>query len=193
MSGNIHAHERETLAGSLNKSAGIAASRCYQCGKCTAGCPLAEDMDVTPSHILRHLQLDLKGLDQKILSSYSIWMCLACETCFTRCPQEVDIPKMMDFLRSESISRDLVHPKARDLLKFHKAFLDSIKKTGRLYEIGLIAGYKMRTFHFFQDLFLAPKLYFLGKLNLLPHVIKDRRGVSRIFKKAFALNRGAVK
>jgi len=184
MNTSTHAHIPESLPDSLKVSVGISVSRCYQCGKCSAGCPLAEDMDYTPSHLLRLLQLDLDGHDDTILGSFSIWACLACETCHARCPQEVDIPKMMDFLRSESKRRNMVNSRARDFLKFHMTFLDSIHYTGRLYEIGLIAGYKARTFHLFQDILLAPRLYFLGKLKLFPHFIKNRKSLSRIYKKA---------
>jgi len=184
-SSHIHAHE--SLPDSLKASVGVSVSRCYQCGKCSAGCPLADDMDYTPSHILRLLQLDLDGQDKTVLGSFSIWACLACETCLARCPQEVDIPRMMDFLRSESTRRNMVNSRARDFLKFHKTFLDSIRYTGRLYEIGLIAGYKARTLHLFQDILLAPRLYFLGKLKLFPHFIKNRKSLSRMYKKALEM------
>jgi heterodisulfide reductase subunit C2 len=193
MNATIRANDSITLPDSLRASAGVSANRCYQCGKCSAGCPLAEEMDMTPSHILRLLQLDLKGHEAMILRSYSIWVCLACETCYARCPQEVDIPKMMDYLRSESIRRNLVNPRARDLFKFHRTFLDSIHYTGRLYEIGLIAGYKARTFHLFQDILLAPRLYLRGKLNLFPHFIKNRKSLSRIFRKSREWNKEGAK
>jgi len=186
---STYAHAPESLSDSLKDSVGVSVSRCYQCGKCSAGCPLAEEMDYTPSHILRLLQLDLDGHDKTALGSFSIWACLACETCYARCPQEVDIPKVMDFLRSKSTRRKMVNSRARDFLKFHKTFLDSIRYTGRLYEIGLIAGYKARTFHLFQDILLAPRLYLLGKLKLFPHFIKNRKSLSRMYKKALEMKR----
>jgi heterodisulfide reductase subunit C len=187
MSGTTSTHTAEGLTGSLKAHTGVSAARCYQCGKCTAGCPLALEMDYTPSHILRLLQLGPDGHEDTILRAFSIWVCLNCETCYTRCPQEVDIPKMMDFFRSEAVRLKKVNPRARDMLKFHTTFLETVRHTGRLYEVGLIAGYKARTMHLFQDVLLAPKLYFRGKLKLFPHFIKNRKSLSRIFKKAGAM------
>ncbi|KPK95669.1 heterodisulfide reductase subunit C [bacterium SM23_31] len=164
--------------------------RCYQCGKCSAGCPLSEDMDYPPSQLMRMLQLETPEVEANILRSYTIWLCLTCETCIARCPQEVDIPKIMDFLRSESLRRKKVHPSAKDIISFHKSFLDSIKYTGRLHEVGLIAGYKFRTYHLLKDLPVAPKLFLRGKLKLFPHFIKGKSVISRIFTKTFREYKG---
>ncbi|NIQ78825.1 MAG: heterodisulfide reductase subunit C, partial [Anaerolineae bacterium] len=71
-------------------------SACYQCGKCTAGCPVAYEMDYTPNQIIRGVQL---GMREMVLSSRAIWLCAACETCSTRCPQEADPAAVMDALR----------------------------------------------------------------------------------------------
>jgi heterodisulfide reductase subunit C len=115
-------------------------ANCYQCGKCSAGCPLSSEMDYPPSQILRLLQLGMPEFDEKALRSHSIWLCLTCEMCVARCPKEVDLPKVMEFLREESFRRGMVNPKAKDILAFHKAFLDAIRHTGRLYEVGLISS-----------------------------------------------------
>jgi heterodisulfide reductase subunit C len=184
MSDNGHHHiVSNTLAGKMLEATGESAARCYQCGKCSAGCPMSPDMEYPPSLVLRILQLELPEFDEKLLRSYSIWVCVTCETCFARCPQEVDIPVIMDFLRAESVRQKMVNPKAKDILSFHKSFLNSIKYTGRLFEVGLIAEYKARSFHLLQDLLLSPKLFFKGKLSPFPHLIKDRKGMSKIFSK----------
>jgi heterodisulfide reductase subunit C2 len=156
---------------------------CYQCGKCTAGCPLGDEMDIAPNQILRMLQLDLPGFADKVLGSLAIWLCLSCETCVTRCPQEVDLPVIMDYLRHESLRRGLVNPKAVDILSFHKAFLDQVRNFGRLYEVGLLGDYKLRTMHFLQDLTAAPGTIQRGKLNFLPHKIHNSAEIGKIFRK----------
>jgi heterodisulfide reductase subunit C len=178
-----------SLASQVRQHLGVNLSHCYQCGKCAAGCPVAEDMDMTSCRVLRLLQLQQPALDQRVLASEGIWLCLTCETCSTRCPQEVEVAKVMDFVRSEAIARDVAHPRSKDILAFHRAFLDSIRTTGRLYEIGLVADYKVRSRHFLKDIALAPKMYLRGKLPLLPHLIKGRDEVKRIFQRTLGRQR----
>jgi heterodisulfide reductase subunit C len=79
---------------------------CYQCGKCTAGCPMASTMDLMPNQILRLLQL---GEHEAVLKSRTIWQCASCLTCAARCPKEVDPARVMDALRTLLMRRGLVH------------------------------------------------------------------------------------
>lgn len=161
----------------------ISVQKCYQCGKCSAGCPLAEDMDYPPSVIMRMLQTEDKEMEATTLRSMTIWLCVTCETCATRCPMEIDIPGVMDFCRERSLKKKMTHPNAKNIIAFHKAFLDSVDYTGRLYELGLIADYKTRSFQLGQDVNLAPGMIAKGKLGFIPEVIKDRKGIGNIFKK----------
>ncbi len=79
---------------------------CYQCGKCTAGCPLAAAMDLMPNQVLRLLQL---GEHEQVLRSRTIWQCAACLTCAARCPKDVDPARVMDALRTLLTRRGLAH------------------------------------------------------------------------------------
>ena len=79
------------------------------------------------------------------------------------------MPTVMDALRVESLRRKLVHPRAKDIVAFHRSFLDVIRRFGRLWEIGLVAEYKLRTRHFLQDVALVPAMLKRGKLPLVPH------------------------
>ncbi|NLE77761.1 MAG: disulfide reductase [Chloroflexi bacterium] len=69
---------------------------CYQCGKCAAGCPVAFAMDLLPSLVIRLAQL---GLIEELLETETIWLCAACQTCYTRCPKGVDLSRIMEALR----------------------------------------------------------------------------------------------
>lgn len=172
-----------TLFNSLKSNREINLNKCYQCGKCGAGCPLNYEMDYTPNQIIRMVQVGNAKYDKMVLSSLSIWLCLTCHTCSARCPQNIDFPAVLDFLREESMRRGLVNKKARKILAFHQSFNNLIKRNGRLYEAGLIADYKLRTFNFFQDLKLAPTMLLKHKLNLMPHKIKGLKSFQKLFKK----------
>jgi len=183
-SGTHQDHQENTLAGRIESVTGVRPAHCYQCGKCAAGCLVADRMDQTSCQFLRLLQYGLPEHDLRVLRSEGIWLCLSCETCSARCPQEVDIPRVVDFLRGEAVRLGLAHPGSKDILAFHHAFLGSIERTGRLYEMGLVADYKLRSRHFLKDVTLAPKMFLKGKLGLLPHTIKDRQGIKLLFKRA---------
>ncbi|HVN59520.1 MAG TPA: 4Fe-4S dicluster domain-containing protein [Bacteroidales bacterium] len=172
------------LQAEIQDGTGVTVNKCYQCGKCSAGCPLSEEMDFPPSFLMRMLQTGDPGLEEKVLRSFSIWVCLTCEMCYARCPMSIDIPQMMDYLRQKSLREKKVHPDAKKILAFHKSFLDSIKYSGRLYEIGLLVDYKARTLKIMQDMVLAPKMLLRGKLNIFPEMIRDRRGVASFFNKS---------
>jgi len=69
--------------------------RCYQCGKCSAGCPFADSMDMLPNQVLRLVQLG----DEKVLETGAPWSCASCLACEVRCPRGVDIAKVMEAVR----------------------------------------------------------------------------------------------
>jgi heterodisulfide reductase subunit C len=141
-------------------------------------------MDIAPSQLLRLLQTESPQHEKRALTSMAIWMCIGCETCVTRCPQEVDLPRTMDFLRQEALATNLANQGADDIVAFHNAFLRSVEKAGRLYELGMVGDYKLRTGHFFKDLGVAPSMFFKGKIGLLPHGGANKREVAEIFARA---------
>jgi len=140
-------------------------------------------MDYPPSLVMRMLQTEEPVQMEKLLKSMSIWLCVSCEMCLTRCPMEIDIPALMDHLRQKSLSAKKTNPQARKIISFHKSFLDSINYTGRLYEMGLIVDYKMRTGAMIQDVAIAPKMFVKGKLNPVPEIIKGRKKIAAIFNR----------
>lgn len=171
-------HERN-IADEISERTFQDVSLCYQCGKCSAGCPVRYYMDIAPNKVVRLIQL---GYYEDALKSVTPWLCAGCLACTTRCPKEFDLAKFMDAVREIAIEKG-VEVKQKNILKFHNAFLDQIKNHGRAYEVGLVAEYKMKTMDLLQDVDSAPGMYLKGKLRILPHNIKDRKGVKNIFKK----------
>ena len=105
---------------------------CYQCGKCTAGCPMADVMDVMPNQILRFAQT---GGIAAATTSRAIWLCVSCQTCTERCPKNVDPAGVMDAMRQLSLRRGDASDSVQRTIVFQKAFLDNIKRNGRLREL----------------------------------------------------------
>jgi heterodisulfide reductase subunit C len=96
----------------------------------------------------------------------------------------------MDYLRQEAAGRNVAHEGADDILAFHRAFLASIESHGRMYELGMLIDYKLRTGHLLQDAMLAPAAMMKGKIGLLPHGTEDPKSISAIFARATAGKKG---
>lgn len=152
------------FASTVAKESGSHLNACVQCKKCSAGCPVASQSDVKPHAIVRLTQL---GQRDELLASRMIWQCTSCQTCATRCPQRVDIAAINDTLRQMSRQANKVHS-ASTLPVFNDAFLSSIRKRGRVYEVGLMAAYKLKTGRLFEDMGKLPLMLAKGKLRLLP-------------------------
>ena len=114
---------------------------CYQCGKCSNGCPVTFAMDYPPHQLIRMLQL---GLTEEVLQSKTIWVCASCETCYTRCPNEIEISKLMDDLKQEVLKQGR-KPEQEAVARFHEVFLSNVKKFGRINETSLMGLYQMKS------------------------------------------------
>ncbi len=166
-----------TLADKIEKLTSQSPMLCYQCGKCSAGCPVRNYMDESPNQVVRLVQL---GFDDEALKSSTIWLCAGCLTCSSRCPQNFELAKFMDAMRQIAFEEDVVIEE-KDTVKFHEAFLNQIKKYGRAFEFGLVLEYKLKSLNLMQDVDVAPEMFLKGKIGLFPHKIKDRDGIKKIF------------
>lgn len=154
--------------------------KCYQCGNCTAGCPVNFAMDLGPARLIRLVQL---GMKEDALESNTPWVCAACITCTTRCPQEVDIAKVMDAVRIVGL-REGPHFKHRNAKLLHRIFLGIVKKYGRQHELGLLARYNIFSGKLLKDISLAPGMFSRGKLKVFPGKVRGRKELAEIFKRA---------
>ncbi|MBF8256493.1 MAG: heterodisulfide reductase subunit C [Anaerolineales bacterium] len=137
-------------------------------------------MDFLPSQIMRLVHL---GAEKEALGSQAIWLCASCEACTTRCPMAIDIAGVMDALRIMAIDRQTVLPDAHGK-QFNRTFLGSVRRHGRVYEMGMMSVYKLRTFNLLSDMDKVPQMLAQGKLSLLPNRSGSVKEVREIFRKA---------
>ncbi|MFQ6069943.1 MAG: 4Fe-4S dicluster domain-containing protein [Candidatus Aminicenantales bacterium] len=106
---------------------------CYQCGKCSAGCPAVSEMDILPNQIIRYAQL---GLKNELLNSKAIWICATCFTCNSRCPKGINIAEVIEALRQ------ILLRKRHDYVDANKLSKEEIEK---LPPIALISNFRKFT------------------------------------------------
>jgi heterodisulfide reductase subunit C2 len=167
-----------TLAADVRSRSGINVATCYQCGKCSAGCPMASESDLRPHAVMRLAMQDRRA---DVLADQSIWLCLTCETCTARCPNGCDPARVIDALR-EIAAESGVSPQQRNIRAFHRSFLEQVRLNGRLYEAGFMLTYKMRSGDLFSDATAAPGMLSRGKLSPMPDRIKATGEIRRIFR-----------
>ena len=164
---------RATIAREIHQLTGSNPAACYQCGKCSAGCPMAAETDLRPHDVMRLVVADRRD---RLRAAEALWLCLTCEACTSRCPNSCDPAQVIDALRER-----MPEGAPRRIAAFHRSFLDQIRLFGRSHEVGLVMAYKMRTGALFQDAAAAPGMLLKGKLPLVPHSIKGVSEVRAIF------------
>lgn len=155
--------------------AGVNLKDCYQCGKCSAGCPVAHAMDLMPREVIRLMQL---GAWEQVLDARAPWLCASCITCVTRCPQDVNLPALMEEVRRASKAAGKRPAKGSDL--FNDLFLMGIYENGKSNELYLMMKYNLFSGHLLQDAFNAPHLLLKGMVGPKVHKVKDRKDVQAI-------------
>lgn len=149
--------------------------KCFNCGMCTGGCPIGRISNYNPRKIIRKILLNIDITDD-------IWICSSCFTCTARCPNGIDVAGIIDSLKIKAFQNKEKHPS----ITFNKAFLNSVEKYGRLYEVGFLAEFNMKSPSIkrsFRDMSLVPHLILKNKLSFFPHKIKNTDKVKKIFEK----------
>jgi len=124
-----------TFVAKIEKISGQKLLACYQCGKCSAGCPMAAHMDVLPNQIIRMAQL---GMEKQLLATRAIWICVSCMTCNSRCPKDIRIAEVIEALRQTVLGT----VNRADHLKIQELSPDAI---GALPPIALISALRKQT------------------------------------------------
>lgn len=170
----------ETAAGFCEEVAAASGQdieACYQCAKCTAGCPMARAMDMMPNQVIRAVQLGMKDL---ALDAAAVWYCAGCETCASRCPRDIDMARVMKTLAGMCLKEGR-KPRDPAVAAFHKSFMDSMKRWGRAHEVEVVGLTKLRApSQRTKDVGLGASLFSKGRLTLLPHRVPEARKVREI-------------
>jgi heterodisulfide reductase subunit C len=166
------------FVGVVSEASGQEVVRCYYCLRCTAGCPAAYAMDYGPAQILRMVQL---GQKEMLLDSSAIWLCIGCETCGTRCPNEIHAGAVVDVLRQMAVAEGYEAAEL-SVYKMHEAFLDSIRHWGRLHELTMILQHKVTSRDLLSNLDMGLEMFVKGKIHVLPKRIEGLAEVRRLFE-----------
>jgi len=138
-------------------------------------------MDYQPAQVLKMVQL---GQKEALLKSSAIWLCIGCETCGTRCPNDIRINNVMDVLKEMALEEG-VAPAEKTVYALHRSFLNSIKIFGRLHELSMLAEYMLRVPQKLpQEIGLGVTLILKGKVLKFWSAIKGRDQIRELFRRA---------
>ena len=122
---------KDPFVGKVEELSGQNLLACYQCGKCSAGCPAIAEMDILPNQIIRYAQL---GFKDELMRSKSIWICASCFTCNARCPKGINIAEVIEAIRQILLRKSEDHLKVKKLSDAEKgdvppiAIISSMRK-----------------------------------------------------------------
>lgn len=154
---------------------------CLQCGTCGGSCPSGADMQYTPRGIFALINANERDM---VLKSNTMWCCVSCYFCTTRCPQQIPITDIMYALKRLSIREGMA--KGTDAPALAKTFTDLVERYGRSFELGLASR-----FYLFNKplamLKMGPmglKMFTRGRMSLVPTKIRNLEQLQAIINKA---------
>jgi heterodisulfide reductase subunit C len=144
MSSSVLTYEPETterLLKEVTERSGQNLLGCYQCRRCAAGCPVGEVTGVTPDRLIRMVLL---GEREEAMNNLLVWQCVACYTCGTRCPNNIQTARITETLKQMSKEAH-AEPLVPKVAAFHSAFTTSVSHFGRVNELEFMGIYEMKT------------------------------------------------
>ncbi len=137
---NLTSVKRDFAFGDRLTLAGKHLSTCIQCGTCTASCPSATAMDITPRQMWRMAQL---GMVDEVLHSKTMWLCSICYQCQARCPRGIPLTEIIAKLKQLAIQQQI--KEWRESTTFYLTFASVMRRYGRMRELEFMARYFMST------------------------------------------------
>ena len=138
---HYEARRAKSLVGEIMERSGQNLLACYQCRRCAAGCPVGEETGVTPDRLIRMI---LMGDREEALSNLLVWQCVACYTCGTRCPNNIQTARITETLKQMSKEAHL-EPLLPRIADFHSSFMKATEHKGRFNEIEGMRIYETKT------------------------------------------------
>jgi|ERR1039458_9876664 quinone-modifying oxidoreductase subunit QmoC len=146
---------------------------CIHCGNCSASCPLARYMDFTPRRLMHMAR---EGFKRDVLGSFTIWLCTSCYSCTVDCPRKIQVTDIMYALKRRAIE-DRAFPKRFPIPVLAGEFAAMIRRKGRVTESWLVVRVFLKTsiLRLLGMSKLGTKLFFSGRMELIPASIRDRK------------------
>jgi heterodisulfide reductase subunit C len=169
--------DNQSFIDRIIETSGTDIRQCYQCTKCSGDCPGAFAMDYLPNQIIRMLML---GMKEDVLRSKTIWVCMVCNACTTRCIRDIDVARVMDALRREAI-RDGYTEHAGQVVACNDAFLWTVYSWGRLFDAGMLLMNNLKSANYMKDMQFALPMILKGKSPMIP-IPRKIMGVAEVRK-----------
>jgi heterodisulfide reductase subunit C len=156
-------------------------AHCLQCGSCGGSCPNGGDMQFTPRAIFAMINANRRT---EVLSSNTMWCCVSCYFCTTRCPQQIPITDIMYALKRLAINEGLA--KDTDAPALAKTFTGFVENYGRSFEFGLASRYYFfnKPLSMFKLVPMGLSMLARGRMHLKPNKIRQMDQLKAIIKKA---------
>jgi quinone-modifying oxidoreductase subunit QmoC len=90
-----------TFLGELEPFGAFDVRNCFNCGNCTAVCPLSQGGESFPRRLIRFAQL---GMRDQLAASREVWLCYYCGECSETCPRQAEPGEFMASARRYFIS-----------------------------------------------------------------------------------------
>lgn len=117
----------------LNELSGENVKLCMQCATCSGMCPMTAEMDYGPRRVMHMAQF---GLSKQLAGINTYWKCASCHACTVKCPRGIDIAKVMEALRQQSLrtGQNKIEPSQM-----------SAETIADLPQIAMVAGFRKLT------------------------------------------------